>query len=448
MNIPNSVLDLLLSSYRYGDSPMFLRESGEVVSYKCFVDCVLSISSVLRSIPNRYVGIAAVDPVLYAEGYLAAIVTGHIACLEQINTKKTRPLQNKLTLIDDDILHASYSQPLPISELPDINPGNPCTVAMSSGTVSGCRRLAALSQTALLYDTAYSMKYYRYHYGKRCVHILPYWHMFGIIAELFAPLFSGVTVCLPDSAYSFFRSIKKFQPHFLQMTPAIATQLASRIAYDNFQSITGGRLQKVLLSGAPISRKTCSDLTTYGVKVCTAYGLTECAPCVSIMPEWDIHPETCGKPLDCLHIDIADDKEILVKGATVMCGYVSADGIIENDMSDGWLHTGDIGYIDGNGYLTVTGRKSNILAFANGEKCLPEQVEEDISCISNVVECMLGVCGEDADQIPLLTVVYEDVIPDKASIDNVMADAGLPVYRYMVQREPLKRNAMGKLIRI
>lgn len=451
MNRVSNVLDMLLMCYEHGDSTLFLRENGEITTYQEFVDDVLSIGRQMLDVPERFLVISASDPVLYAKGYFASVISGHVACLERSGSTISegyKKLGNKSIIFDDFLLDAikhnepdaSIFQPVEIDAL--------CTIAMSSGTVSGISQLAGLSQKTLITDVLNSMQYYRYHRGQRCVHILPYWHMFGVLSELFAPLLSGAVVCIPNSFMTFFKSLKRFRPDSLQLTPAIASQLVALAQEIDFQFLTGGQLKKVLISGAPIEESTCRILEKYGVSVCTAYGLTECSPCVSIMPDEDIHRGTSGKVLKCIEVNIADDNEILVKGSCVMLGYVSSDGSIQEYTDDGWLHTGDLGFLDKDGFLTVIGRKSSILILSTGIKYVPERIEKQINEIQYVTESIVGLEEIDGEQLLTLTIVHNaDNSPDQKQIERVMQDEGVYTYRCVFQLEPLRRNAMGKLIR-
>lgn len=451
MNRISNVLEMLLRCREYGDSPLFLRENGEITAYRKFVDDVFAIGRAMLSIPERFLVISAEDPVLYAKGFIAAIISGHVGCLERPGNSLSegyRKLENKRVIYDGLLLDAIAHNEPDDSLLPQTDSDALCTIAMSSGTVSGSSKLTGLTQRTLLTDVMGCMRNYRYHRGQRCVHILPYWHMFGILSELFAPLLSGTTVCIPDSFMSFFRSLRRFRPDFLQMTPAIAAQLAALTQSISFGSLTGGNLKKVLISGAPIEEKVCRILEKYGIAVCTAYGLTECSPCVSIMQDWDIRHGTSGKPLDCLEVNIAEDGEILVKGSSVMLGYVAPDGRIQAYTQDGWLHTGDLGFIDDDGFLTVTGRKSSILVLATGIKYIPEQIERRINAIRYVNESMVSLQEIDGEQVLTLTVVHDaDSLPEQSQIERVMQEEEVYTYRRVLQTTPLRRNAMGKLIR-
>ncbi len=450
MNHPSSILDLLLSCCRFKDSIMFLRENREVVTYGAFVDHVLSIGCSMLSIPESFLVITASDPVLYAEGYIASIISGHVGCLEKPGNSLSegyQKLQNKRILADDELLNALQQGNPDLSKLPTPCIDRLCTVAMSSGTASKTQKLTGISQKALICDTVFSMKHYRYQKDWRCVHLLPYWHMFGIIAELLAPLFSGATVCIPESNLSFFTSLKRFKPDFLQLPPAVASQMLMFIQESGIEQATGGNLKKILISGAPIEDRVCHGLTSYGIDVCTAYGLTECSPCVSIMPDWDIREGTSGRVIDCLEVRIASDNEILVNGPTLMLGYLSDDGSLHSPIVDGWLHTGDLGNINPDGYLTVTGRKSSIIVLSNGNKYVPEQIEKRINEIPHITESLVGMSIDSTDQVLSLIIVFDEQTPDRKLIDVIMQEFGVSTYQCKFQHKRLARNAMGKLIR-
>lgn len=427
---------------------VFLQSDQETVTFSDFADLVCRAARGMRTYPEGIVLCRFSRQKLFAVGYFAAILTGHTACLLPDGHEVPDTLARE-PAIGDDLLEQWLSlEPLELSELCPPEPEAPCTIAFSSGTLSAAKGVV-LSQKNLLTDTQYGMRRHRYWEGERLVHILPYWHLFGLVTELLAPLHAGVSVFLPRSPMHFLPALRGFRPHSLHIPPALAEVLctALRSAADPAE-VTGGALEKIMCAGAPLREETAATLLRYGILPCTAYGLTECSPCVSMTAESDIRIGTSGPPLDCVRVVIAEDGEILVQGPTVMLGYFGDEPATEQRLRDGYLHTGDLGKLDEAGHLCILGRKSSMLVFANGKKCIPELIEQRISGLAGISECQLTCRESAAGSVPELWVVTERSEAGlRPEIDAVMGQAELEPYLLTLRKEPLPKNALGKVLR-
>ena len=138
-----------------------------------------------------------------------------------------------------------------------------------------------------------------------------------------------------------------------------------------------------------------------------------------------------------------------------MLGYWNDSSATEAVLIDGWLHTGDIGYIDDNGYLFLTGRISNLIVFENGEKLIPESLENEINCIPEVIESLVlsKRIGQNKSKIVIEILIYpkEYVVSDFLSLkvkniaNRFISDGLLNSIRFL--SKPLQRNSIGKIDR-
>jgi long-chain acyl-CoA synthetase len=174
---------------------------------------------------------------------------------------------------------------------------------------------------------------------------------------------------------------------------AFKHRLADKLVYSKIKARLGGRLRYLISGGAPLARSIAEFFHACDILILEAYGLTEnSAGATSNRPE-RYKFGTVGAPLNGVQIKIADDGEILIRGRNIMSGYYNLPEATEEALgADGWLHSGDVGQLDADGFLTITDRKKDILVTAGGKNIAPQNVENMLkaSCpyISQVV--MLG----------------------------------------------------------
>jgi long-subunit acyl-CoA synthetase (AMP-forming) len=423
-----------------------MQSAEERLTYSQYIKKVCFMVARFMLLPDQYFVLSISSPIDYTAAYLAITLTGKIACLLPEGNLVPDKLKNARILYDCDVENLCNIPPVKVEDIPIIDADSPCTIAFSSGTSAKAKGIV-LSQTNLLLNTQYCLRRCRYWRGERLVHVLPYNHLFGIVADLLAPMHAGSGIFVVDSPLHFFQGMKSFEPDCVCIPPALADTICNALeTSSSIVSITGGRLKKIICAGASLSYTTAEKLLFYGILPCTAYGLTECSPCVSVTGDDDVRLGTAGKPIECVEVCIADDGEILVRGRTVMLQYLDDENNTCERIQNGWFHTNDIGYIDTSGHLVVTGRKDNLLILANGTKLMPEMVERCIIETGHIDECLLSTSKEGSNAI-LTIVTRDETLNTKAQIDFVMQQAGLFPYTLIAQSNKLDRNMMGKVIR-
>ena len=440
--------ELLLHAARsFGEEPLFCTDREEI-SFADFWELVRRAAAGGTRVPKGVVIYSIAQQKLFAIGYFALILTGHTLCLLPDGHPIPDTMVGYPVVTEEDLEQWLMLEPADPSMLQAPEPNAPCTVAFSSGT-SAVPKGVVLSQKNLLTDTQLGMMRHRYWLGERLVHMLPYRHLFGLLTDLLAPLHAGVSVFLPASPLHFFHGLRSFRPHSLHIPPSVADALCAAIsAAPTPGSVTGGSLEKLMCAGAPLKEETARTLLQHGILPCAAYGLTECSPCVSLTGEEDIRIGSAGPPLDHVSVKLAEDGEILVGGDTVMLGYFQDEAATRDRIREGYLHTGDLGHFDECGHLWIVGRKSSMLVFSNGIKCIPENVESQINAVEGIEESMVSQYKTEIHEIPVVTVVTplspEQVRPH---IDEIMRERDLYPYQLIVQVRPIPKNAMGKVKR-
>lgn len=152
----------------------------------------------------------------------------------------------------------------------------------------------------------------------------------------------------------------------------------------------GGRLKALVSGGAPLAYDVGLFFTALGVRILQGYGQTEAGPAVSCNPPHRVRIDTVGPPLAGIEIRLAEDNEILIRGEVVMRGYWRDDEATRRAIGDdGWLHTGDIGAIDPDGYIRITDRKKDIIVNSGGDNVAPQRVENFLTLQPEIAQAMV-----------------------------------------------------------
>ena len=187
--------------------------------------------------------------------------------------------------------------------------------------------------------------------------------------------------------------------------------------HDNF----GGQFRGCISGGAPIDKKVANFFETIGIKVYAGYGLSETSPVVSVNYDKRKDYTSVGKPLPGFECRIDKETgEIQLKGPSVMKGYHNQPELTAETIDeDGWLHTGDVGHLDKDGHIHITGRIKNMIVLSGGKKVFPEEVETVLEGSNNFAEvCVLGSSRtggvkDGTEEIVAVIVPKEQFMKDK-----------------------------------
>jgi long-chain acyl-CoA synthetase len=285
-----------------------------------------------------------------------------------------------------------------------------------------------------------------------CLNLLPLHHAFAFTSELLVAIWAGATITYPENlrsrtvletmrevgvtvligvprvfqilhesvhaevrrrgkwAWLMFQLLKKFSLMVLKLTG----RNIGRSLFASVHRQFGGKLRALISGGAALPPHIFDDFTAMGFLLCEGYGLTEASPVVTVNPMHRPKRGSVGKPLPGVEIIIADPDEhgvgeILVRGPNIFAGYFHNPEATERMLKNGWLHTGDLGKFNRDGYLYITGRVKDVIVTAAGKNVYPEELERKLAGIVGIKElCVVGVWDEETmGERPHLVVVPE-----------------------------------------
>lgn len=366
----------------------------------------------------------------------------------------------------------------------------------STGTAKGVM-LSMKNLTAATNASCLSMAYDD---RNTFVSVLPPHHTYEITCGHLAIMNLGAQVYINDSLKHVMKSFNSFKPNALMLVPlfvetmhkkiwaeikkkGIEKQVKLAIGFNNaflfcgidirkkmFKEIIdsfGGNLKSIVCGGAPLSPQLIKDFYAFGITVLEGYGITECAPLVAVNSPGKVRFHSVGQPVYGCTVKIDKDEndetgEILVKGENVMIGYYkNPEATKEVFTEDGWFRTGDIGYMDKDGYIYITGRKKNVIILSNGKNVFPEEIEEYLAPIDIIEECVVMARENEKGELTITAITVpnmallegknDEEITEliKARIDAV--NKKLPTYKQIhrieLRHEPFERTTSKKIQR-
>lgn len=231
-----------------------------------------------------------------------------------------------------------------------------------------------------------------------------------------------------------------------------------------------GGLRMAISGAAAIDKTVVENFTNFGIKTVQGYGLTETSPVITAENDKNIRYGSVGFPMRNVEVEIYEPNEngigeIIAKGPNVMLGYYENEEATNEVLIDGWFHTGDLGYIDKDGFLFITGRKKNVIVMKNGKNIYPEELEVLISKLPYVAENMVfGIPSRDDDLDLAAKIVYnkeyveesfgdisKEELKEKIWQDIKTINKTMPPYKYIrqiiVTDEPMIKTTTQKVKR-
>ena len=359
----------------------------------------------------------------------------------------------------------------------DVTPEMEASIIFTAGTAVQPRGVV-LTHGNFISDLLSLAEVQRLDRGDRVLSLLPLHHGLEFTGSLLMSLLSGATITYLETLNSrvILETMRETGTTALLAVPRLLKILADRIeglarhgeeerdVLNRDSAALISRLKLVVSGGAPLAPGIFESYRRMGVTVYEGYGLTETSPIVTVNPPGKARPGSVGIPLPGveLRIDEPDPRgygEILVRGPIVMSGYLDSPGLTAEVLREGWLHSGDIGYVDDDGYLFITGRCKDMIVTGAGKNVYPDEVEGLYRGLPEVAELsVVGVrsprtLGEEAHGVAVLGEGTGDAAAAAARVREAAYGISrrLPTYqriqRFHVGSRPLPRNDAGEVDR-
>lgn len=213
---------------------------------------------------------------------------------------------------------------------------------------------------------------------------------------------------------------KRYLEGRLGLFDGLLDKLLDRLVRAKVQARFGGRNKALISGGAPLNYEIGLFFTALGLRLLQGYGQTETAPIVSCNRAHKIKLETVGPAFPGVEVRIADDGEILVRGELAMLGYWNDPEATAETLKDGWVHTGDVGEIDADGYIRITDRKKDIIVLSGGDTLSPQRVEGFLQLEPEIAQAM--VVGDKQPYLVGLLVPGQEAAREWAATNGKPAE--------------------------
>ena len=318
-----------------------------------------------------------------------------------------------------------------------VDPDTTASIVFTSGTTSQSKPVM-LSQLAILTNAADAIA--NVEIGKRTFTSLPFYHTYGLNCSVIAMLNSGTHLYINGNLKTVMKEIHLAKADTLLTVPLMLETIHNKIwlnaeesgkaeglrklfwihkilfalgykksgkVLDEIREKSVGTIRLIICGGAHMGREIMEEFRYMGINVVQGYGITECSPLVSVNRNQANKMGSVGLVTANCEVKI-EEGEILVRGKNVMKGYYKSPELTAEVMKDGWFCTGDMGELDKDGFLYITGRKKNLIVFKNGKKVSPEKLEEKLKKIPLIQDVVVygAVSGVSTDDVQLAASVY------------------------------------------
>ncbi len=361
-----------------------------------------------------------------------------------------------------------------------VNPEELAAIFFTSGTTGDCKGVM-LSHTNIISDINAVCKYFIL--NGHTLSVLPFHHTFGLNTALLNVFNYGYTIQINKTLKRMLVDMQRSKPTAIAFVPLFVEtfyktiidtvrksgkekKLNTAVKISNFLlklgidlrkklfkdvlAAFGGNLEYVICGGAPLDSKYVKIFRSWGINIINGYGITECSPVVSLNRNHYWRDGSVGQIIDECEVKISDENEILVKGDNVMLGYYKDEVSTKQVFNDGWYSTGDLGYVDDDGFLFITGRKKNLIILSNGENVSAEELEAPILLDEAVSEAV--VYGENGI---LAVQIYptEEYMGNEEYFENLIDEFNKKQPQYMrinkivLRKTEFIKNSTKKILR-
>ena len=225
--------------------------------------------------------------------------------------------------------------------------------------------------------------------------VLPIHHAYCLSMDILKGISLGAIICINDSLMRVAKNIKLFKPNMILMVPLMIETFAKKLEDVKDlpekvvkEAVFGSQFHTICSGGAYLNPEYIELFERFGIQILQGYGMTECSPVISTTVAWNVKKNSVGQLLPNCEAKTVDG-ELWVRGSSVMQGYYKMPEETKTALKDGWLCTGDLGYVDEERFIYLTGRKKNLIITKNGENVSPEELENKLSSSRLVQEVLV-----------------------------------------------------------
>jgi long-subunit acyl-CoA synthetase (AMP-forming) len=326
----------------------------------------------------------------------------------------------------------------------EIIQGDMCALLFTSGT-TGIAKGVMLSHKNLISGMMIPPTAVKITKDEVFFSVLPIHHCYECTCGFLIPLYRGAAVAFCEGLKSIVKNLSEARPTVLLAVPLIVENLyrkiwqnarksgkagllgtcikinrftkrigidLSRVFFKQIHELFGGRMRLIICGGAAISPEILQGIRDFGITALQGYGLTECSPICALNPDMAIKNDSAGYLLPGLQgmIENPDPEtgigEICARGDHIMLGYYNNPEATAEVIKEGWFHTGDLGYIDGEKYVYITGRRKNVIITKNGKNVFPEELEYRLGQLEEVEASMVwGMPSETTGETVIVATI-------------------------------------------
>ena len=333
-----------------------------------------------------------------------------------------------------------------------INPNEMKILLFTSGT-TGNSKAVMLSHKNICSNIVSIASIVKVDNSTRVLSILPLHHTYECTIGYLLVVYGGGTICYCEGLRYITKNIQEYKPTFILCVPlllenvykkvikTLKTSLPEKYTKDESRIIDnlpfylkvivkrkvkkslGGKIKTFIVGAAAIKPDLVEAFFKLGIKVLQGYGLTECSPLVAGNNDFYYKAESCGMPIPNVEykIDNPNDEgigEIIVKGTNVMLGYYENKVATEKVLKNGWFHTGDLGYIDDDEFLYISGRSKNMILTKNGENIYPEEIENILNDDDLIEESLVIGTSNGKDDVQVKAKIFPNIDAIKEYLGN------------------------------
>ena len=323
----------------------------------------------------------------------------------------------------------------------------------TSGT-TGLAKGVMLSHRNIVSNTVNMSKYVKIIDGGVGLSVLPMHHTYEMTCHVITGLYQGMSIAICEGLKYIQKNLVEAQVNVMLAVPLIFEMMHKKILskakesgkdktlrrmmnisrkfklynkgnitrrlFSNVHNVTGGKSSQFIAGGAAINPQVIEDYEAMGFPIFQGYGMTECSPIIAVNKDRYSKAAAAGLPLPGTEVKIynPDEKgigEIICRGPSVMLGYYRDDDATREALRNGWLHTGDYGYFDQDGFLYVSGRKKSVIITKNGKNIFPEEVEFYLTESEYIEEALVhGIDGLRNDDV----IIKAEIFPNYPLFEN------------------------------